>query len=370
MLKTIARGISALFILTIIISQDSYSQTEIRTGGFVKTWFLSHHSQEPMLGSDRNSSVTGVRVRKARLTLQADINQTFSTVTWFDFTAPDNNLLDFYVNADFSDSFRLRAGQFIMPGQAYDSGRRLATQMSLYEWPVVTTTLSSAMGFNAFRDIGVMAHGDIGRLYYGVHASNGFGRYTHAATQIQSRSAGSGLYGGRADYRLFDEVTIGAHYSINRQNDVVISGSDPFDLDRTSYSFRLATDDFLIPGIYTETEWMKLNVRDDNYNVALDNNGLHQMHGFYSKIGYRLTASWNLHGRFDQMVQKPGQTGAEPAIQRDRINRYTAGATYFLRYEGDPYGRVLMNYSTSDRLPGEDRTHLFVVVLQLLFIQG
>jgi hypothetical protein len=368
--RAFARGIAALFIISLTISQDSYSQTEIRTGGFIKTWFLNSYIDEPNSESTQNSSVSGFRVRKARLTLQANINPTYSAVTWFDFTAPDNNLLDFFVNADFSDSFRLRAGQFIMPGQAYDSGRRLATQMSFYEWPAVTTVLSSAMGYNAFRDIGILAHGEIGRLYYGVHASNGFGRYTHAMSQIQNRSAGSGLYGGRIDYHLFDDITIGAHYSINRQNDVVVNGSEPFELNRHSYSFRLATDNFIIPGLNSETEWMKLNVRDNSQGVILDDSGLHQMHGFYSKTGYRLSAGWNVHLRFDQMVQKPGQAGTDSSSERFRVNRYTAGATYFLQHQDRQIGRILMNYSTSDRLPGEERTHMFVVVLQLLFIQG
>lgn len=357
-----------LALITLFLAPNVYSQTDIRTGGFVKAWFLSGQTDDPNLGAGNPESVTGFRMRKTRLTLQADINPTFSTTTWFDFSGPDGILLDFFVDASFEDEFNLRVGQFIMPGQPFDTGRRLAVDMHFFDWPAVSLSLANLMGYDALRDVGVMAFGQVGNLWYGVHAGNGLGRYSAAGTTFTARDGAGGMVGGRVDYDVADGLTLGTHYSLNRQDGVQSGVGDPsYDLNRSSYSFRLATDELFIPGVFTETEWMNVDVRDQSGGFRLNEEGAFSMHGFYSKIGYRLNPEWSIHGRMDQSVQKPGQAGTTPG-DRYRANLFTAGVTHYLMSDEGEYGRLLLNYMTGDSLPDRNRSHNLVVSLQLVFL--
>lgn len=224
------------------------------------------------------------------------------------------------------------------------------------------------MGYSAFRDVGIMAYGQYGKLWYGVHAGNGAGRFNYAGSTITERKSGGGLYGARVDLELFDGFSIGSHIATNQQKDVVQAGNGPFDINRTSWSFRAVTNNLGIDGLFSQLEYMSLTGKDDSRGVNLTTNGEYKLHGFYAELGYRFTREWHVVGRFDEMVQKPGQSGLTGAFNRFGQNNYTVGVSRYIYDESAELVRIHLNYSFGESGPMDLNNSILVMVFQLRFI--
>ncbi|MCH8558594.1 MAG: OprO/OprP family phosphate-selective porin [Balneolia bacterium] len=354
------------FVIAASIPIVVQAQVSAEVGGYLQTWYLADQQTEISPGEEINTN--GFRVRRARLTARASLNEHFSATTWLDFASGTNPLLDFHMDAHVRPWLNFRAGQFIMPGQSFDTGRLVSSRLFFYERPGVTTALASGMGYDAFRDIGVMAYGTYGRLWYGIHAGNGAGRFTQAGTNITQRSAGSGLYGARIDYEMIGGLTLGAHVSTNQQRDVVQAGSDPFDIDRTSWSVRLHTNNLGVERLYSQFEYMRMDVNDSSRGVITDVDDAYDLHGFYGEVGYGITREWHILGRFDQVVQKPGQSGFSAGESRFNRDSVTLGVTRYVFHENREIARAYLNYNVGTSSPGDLNNHALVLVLQLRFI--
>lgn len=360
--------LTALFI-TCIIPQRGQAQSDLDVGGYMQTWYVPHQGGDVAPDSDEDFSTSGFRLRRARLVARGQLNETFSATSWLEFAGPDNILLDFFIEAKINSWLNLRAGQFIMPGQSYDTGRLVSSRLRFWERPQATTQLASSMGYNGFRDIGVMAYGSYGRLWYGIHAGNGAGRFNQVGSPIRERDFGSGLYGARVDYEALDGLTLGGHVSTNQQQNLVEeAGQQPFDIDRTSWSLRLNTNDLGLQGLYTQFEYLTLNVEDGNRGVmTLD--GEYDMHGWYGEAGYGITPAWHVLARYDQTIQKPGQLGVFDGVSRYKRDAITFGINHYVFNDEDrEIGSLRMNYSYGKRNPASLSDHLIAVVLQLRFI--
>lgn len=358
-----------IIILSVCFSfmiNDARAQVSMDVGGYLQTWYLADQKTE--VGSGEDITISGFRVRRARLTARASVNETFSATTWLDFASGTNPLLDFHMDAHIRPWFNLRAGQFIMPGQSFDTARLVSSRLIFYERPGVTTALASGMGYDAFRDIGIMAYGNYGRIWYGIHAGNGAGRFTQAGTNISQRSWGSGLYGARMDFRVIDGLSVGGHVSTNQQNDVVQGGSAPFDIDRNSWSVRLHTNNLGIDRLYTQFEYMAMDVNDSSRGVQVDDDGAYDLHGYYAEAGYGITREWHILGRFDQFVQKPGQSGIFAGESRFNRDSFTFGVTRYVFHDNREIARAYLNYNLGTSNPGDINNHAVVLVLQLRFI--
>lgn len=366
------------FTLSLLVSvQGLHAQIKLDVGGYMQNWYIANQSTDLLESSlsggipstsVRSADTQGFRIRRARMTARGQINERFSSTIWIEFAGNTPSLLDFHVDAHFRPWFNLRFGQFIMPGQSFDTARLVSSRLIFYERSPITTRLSSVMGYTAFRDVGMMAYGRHGRLWYGIHAGNGGGQFVHAGTTISERKAGGGLYGARIDFDIMDGLTLGGHISTNQQRDVVRSGSEPFDIDRTSYSARISANDLGITGLFSQFEYMYLKADDQNIGFQAINDGEYQLHGFYGELGYKITRDWHVLVRYDEMVEKPRQIAQHVISRRTDSNNYTFGVSRYIYNDNTEIARLHLNHSFGSTGPFDLDRSILVAVLQLRFI--
>ena len=374
--KKLAPCIVLISILFWTFVQTANAQIKLEVGGYMQNWYIANQSTDqltpseglaPVLSSE-SLETQGFRIRRARITARGRIGDKFSTTTWIELAGSTPSVLDFHVDAHIRPWFNIRLGQFMMPGQSYDTSRLVSSRLIFYERSPITTTLSNVMGYSAFRDVGIMAYGRHGKLWYGVHAGNGAGRFNYAGSAITERKSGGGLYGARVDLDLFEGFSVGSHIATNQQKDVVQAGSGPFDINRTSWSFRAVTNNLGIDGLFSQLEYMSLTGKDDSRGVNLSLEGEYKLHGFYAEMGYRITREWHVVGRFDEMVQKPGQSGLTGAFNRFGQNNYTVGVSRYIYDDSAELVRIHLNYSFGEAGPMDLNNSILVAVFQLRFI--
>lgn len=374
--QKLVQSVALITILFWTFGQSANAQIKLDVGGYMQNWYIANQSTDILTPSQENLGVLGsktietqgFRIRRARITAKGRIGDRFSTTTWIEFAGSTPSLLDFHVDAHIRPWLNIRLGQFMMPGQSFDTARLVSSKLIFYERAPITTTLSNGMGYSAFRDVGIMVYGQHGRLWYGVHAGNGAGRFNYAGSNITERSAGGGLYGGRIDWELFDGFTLGSHVATNQQKDVVQSGTGPFDINRSSWSFRAVTNNLGIDGLFSQFEYMSLTGKDDSRGINLKVDGEYKLHGFYAELGYRITREWHVLGRFDEMILKPGQGGLAQAWNRYGQNNYTIGITRYIFDGNSELVRAHLNYSFGESGPMDLKNSILVAVFQLRFI--
>ena len=372
-LRTLIYSASILFI-AFLFPFTATAQISLDLGGYMQTWYIASETNE-ILENDSGTfpdlkentvHTQGFRIRRARLTARGSLNDTFSATTWVEFSGSSAQLLDFYINANIKPWFNIRFGQMMMAGQTYNTSRTPSSTLMFYERPAITGSVSSAMGYSAFRDIGVMIHGSYGRLWYGVHAGNGTGRFQQSGTNITERDTGGGLYGARVDYELLDGMTIGGHLSTNQQRNVVQNNTGPFDIDRTSYSTRFATDGFGIKNLFTQFEYTFMEGNDDR--IAADGTDSYKVHGLYAQAGYKLSKEWFVLGRYDEIVEKDGVTQSVVDGPRTATHHYTFGLSRLIFHDDKEIARTHLNYSFGEAGPADLGHSALVLVFQVRFI--
>ena len=354
-LKGLIMKKSYLFILSALIIIGSLfaaakveAQPEVRVGGYMQAWGLYSYTEN----LEPHEDVWGYRLRRARLTALTQLSENLTTTTWLEFAGRQNNLLDFHFDYRFSAAANIRVGQFRPHAQAYDTGTLGSAGLIFAERPEVTPFLASQMGFDAFRDIGMMMYGRTDRLYYAIHATNGMGRFTQAGTNITSRSFGSGSYGARADFDLTDNLLLGGHVSLNQQRDVVVEGNEPYDVDRYSTSLRLVSDEMLLPGLYSQTEAF-YGTRNDTQEFDYD--------GLYTQVGYRMHQNLHLLSRFDYLARRYQDADNE------LTQAVTLGAMRLFQHQEREIARIIVNYNLASQ-PDDSLQHLITAVFQVRFI--
>jgi hypothetical protein len=342
-------------ILLIIISLISYSssdaQINFKLGGYFQTWLIlnEYRERDP---SDLNT--WGFRIRRSRLNIQADITDRFNVNTWIEFSGPQRHLMDFYVSWNISPGFNLRVGQFRPPGQMYAASFISSRNLLLYERPNSVLRLSNIMGYDSLRDIGIMASGSSHQVSFSFYVGNGMGRFFQSGTHIESRDFGGGLYGGRIDVSPVNGLTLGGHISTNKQNNVVVNGSQPFDIDRLSYSLRLATNDLGIPGFFTQFEIGRGSVHD---NEEFD------FSGYYLEAGYRINPLWSILARYDYYIDE--WTSGVSLVEEN----VTFGVLYLWMYNNREIIRMGVNYGIGNTDPGNFSRNILLFWFQIRFMQ-
>jgi len=299
------------------------------------------------------------------LTAKGIISETFSVRSWIELTPDNRSVLDLYMEANISEAFTLRFGQLVMPGQAYDTSRRLSSTLLFVERPSITRKVSSLMGYNAFRDVGLMAYGTIGKLWYGFQISNGLGRIHQTGFTFFDRNFGSGLIGGRVDVEIIDGLELGSHISTNQQRNLIQNGSEPIDIKRTSWSIRASWDNLLVPGVFAQSEYISFNAADENWGITSAPGKTFNLSGFYTYAGYRLTQKWNILARYDRMTEHPGQSFNTSDFSTDQ---YSFGVSRFIHQNKHEIARFHLNYSFSNSGPMELKESILVLAMQLKFI--
>jgi len=372
-LRTLIHSASILLI-TVLFPFTATAQISLDLGGYMQTWYIASETNEILeTGSgtfpdlkENTVHTQGFRIRRARLTARGSLNDTFSATTWVEFSGSSAQLLDFYINANIKPWFNIRFGQMMMAGQTYNTSRTPSSTLMFYERPLITGSVSSAMGYSAFRDIGVMIHGSYGRLWYGVHAGNGTGRFQQSGTNITERDTGGGLYGARVDYELIDGITVGGHLSTNQQRNVVQNNTGPFDIDRTSYSTRFATDGFGIKNLFTQFEYTFMEGNDEQ--IIAGGTDSYKLHGLYAQAGYKLSKEWLVLGRYDEIVEKDGITQSVFDGPRTATHHYTFGLSRLIFHDDKEIARTHLNYSFGEAGPADLGHSALVLVFQVRFI--
>lgn len=363
----------AAVIVLFLSTEKIFSQPKLDMGGYLQAWYI-YQKQDVLYPSMGNLPVinihreetSGFQIRRARLTAKGSLNETFSVNSWVELATKTPSLLDFYATAEISKTLNLRVGQIMMPGQSYDTSRRFSSKLPFFERPGITTKVSGLMGYDAFRDIGVMAYGQVGKLWYGVQISNGLGRFQQAGSSFSERDFGSGLYGGRIDIEVLDGIEIGGHFTTNQQRNLVRNDSEPIDINRNSWSLRASLDDILIPKFYAQAEYVYLKADDENWGQVIDSDNNYRLSGFYTEAGYRITQIWHLLGRYDEMKEKPNQSLA--SADDFHSTQYTFGLTRFIRDDQKEIARIQMNYSFGESGPMNLDESILVLALQVKFI--
>lgn len=339
-------------IILFLISIPCYvsAQVDLRMGGYMQTWLIANDYTESVTDTTEN---WGFRIRRARVTGSARINDQLSATTWIEFAGSNPTLLDFYVDYSPSSVLTLRFGQFMPPGQTFNTNRLPSSQLIFHERPLMPTSLSSIMGYDAFRDIGVMAYGTVGRVWYGLHAGNGHGRFRQAGTHITNRTFGSGLYGARIDAEVINGLTLGGHASINKQSDVISSGSAPYDIDRRSVSFRLKTDGLGLEQIFTEAEYA-LGSRDDDQEFDFS--------GWYAQAGYKIRPETHVLFRYDMYNRETSTTTLQDH------SGFSVGAIHYLYSNNREISRLGLTYRNTTNDPGGFNSHTIVAWVMVRFI--
>ncbi len=368
--------LSVLFVFNICYHTSAQAQLRVDVGGYMQSWYIANQSTEvvtpsqgmaPALGRE-TIETQGFRLRRARILTRASINETFSVTSWIELAGTSPSLLCFYGDAQIRPWFTIRVGQIMMPGQSWDTARNASSWLLFYDRAPITTTMSNAMGYTAFRDVGVMVYGQHGRLWYALQAGNGMGRFNQAGSNITQRKAGGGLYGARIDYEIVDGLTLGSHIATNQQRDVMLSGTGPFDIDRTSYSLRAATNNFGINGLFSQIEYMSMTGKDDSRGLRLNQDEEYKLSGFYAQLGYRITREWHVIGRYDEMTEKPGQRGYAIDYDRAFSNNYIFGISRYIFDGNRELMRMHLNYGFGQSGPMDLDNSILVLVFQLRFI--
>lgn len=364
--------LTSFFIICILLIQPrlSFGQSELKVGGYLQTWFIGNQHTESINenGLLSENNVQGLRLRRARLTARGSINDLLSVTTWVNVASKTPSLLDFYVTVDISKALLLKIGQSAMPGKMYDASRNVSSKMRYFQRAEVSKKSGDLMGYDALRDVGVSATGQIGKLWYGVNAGNGLGRFQYAGSSFTSRNFGSGLYAARLDYELFEGVEIGGHFSTNQQRNLVQNGSDPFDINRNSYSLRAYAENLPVPKFFAQAEYTFLTAKDNNWGIRTNADGKYTLSGFYAEAGYHFNRRWSLVGRYDEMTEKPAQDLTSP---ESISNHYTFGISRFIFNKEDAeIARFHFDYSFGKSSPLDLKDSILVLVFQVRFIPG
>jgi hypothetical protein len=356
-IRSIGFVICVATLLSVVSGVNVWGQ-ELKIGGYFQTWIMPTQNQKIEYSENTEQFDTwGFRIRRARINAGAKLNHIFHFNSLFEFAGRDRNLMDFYLTATFSNLFTITAGQFIPAGQMFDTGRLRSSTLLFYERPTISGELSRFMRFDSFRDIGIMINGKSGPLWYAAHIGNGLGRYSSAGDIIYDRKFGQGLYGARIDLDIIPELMIGGHYSINRQENVGQTDSAPITLDRSSYSFRAATDGLALSGLFTQFEYGNFTNAEGANNISSD--------GWYLTAGYRISPKLSILGRYDTFSTDISDLSIKP-----KENNITFGGLYIIKEEYREILRVGLNYAYGDRITADteeisNRTHKVILWIQV-----
>jgi hypothetical protein len=335
------------FALVLGTNMRIHAEIPVKIGGYLQNWLILQQHQDQ---SDLDT--WGFRIRRARLSAHADLNDVFSLTSWFEFAGVDRNLLDFFATARINPYLNVRAGVFRPSGQMYDTGILPSGALLFYERPLISSRLADNMGYDAFRDIGIMMNGSYKSLAYSFHIGNGMGRFVQAGTNIRSRDFGGALFGGRIDISPVKGLSLGGHASANRQKNVLRDGMPQHDIDRYSYSFRFAADDVIIPRFFTHLEAGGGSVDDlQRFDFS----------GWYLEGGYRTSRNFTLLVRYDRYEEDPAV-----GVTRTQEN-VTAGGIYYFYYNDREMVRTGVNYGFGSIDPGGNNNHIFLLWFQVRF---
>jgi hypothetical protein len=305
----------------IAISKSSVKAQGVKVGGFMQGWlYLNQQNPSPIDGVE--DATSGLRLRRARISVRGDLDEVFFFFFMLDFAAAFRNLVDFAFVAKIAPELVVTVGQFIAPLQMYETGKLSSTKTPLYELSDGSMRFASNIGFDSYRDVGIMVNGTLATMFkYYAYYGNGNGRLSFAGTNILNRKISDGLYGLRLEAEPMKGLSIGAQYSINSQDNVNIDNAIVFK-DRNSFSADIATQHFGLPFLSAILSYGMGQVKD---GAAFDYNALS------ATLMFDITKQFQVVGRFDTYNQKRDIEGAEES----KFNNIAFGLNYYYKGNDD-----------------------------------
>jgi len=352
-------------LVVVFIVAVAPAQT-VKVGGYLQSWYLSQETPAVKNDPGIDSSDNGFRIRRARLNVKAELNDVFCIDSWFEFAGASNILLDFKGIAKIAPEFVVTVGQFIPPVQMNETVNIPSSNIPMYELSDIANYLADAMGTNSYRDMGLMLGGQYDVVKYGVFYGNGRGRFNSVATYpaapsagtILNRKFGQGLYGGRIDIEPVKGICVGGHYSINKQDSLLVSGSSPTNINRSSYSFNVGAQGFApLPDLFADIEYANGKIKDGS---GSDYNGV------TATLGYKVIPLLQVLGRYDGMTQNCYAYGKTLASKL-QVKNWTFGTTAFFCREKTELVKVGLNYEIRNESPTEIRNNILVLWTQFRF---
>jgi hypothetical protein len=327
-----------MFFAFISIFKYFANAQSVKVGGYMQTWlFLNQQTTEliPSMYKDGIESTSGIRIRRARLTANATLNETFGANVTLEFAGATRNLLDFTVTAKIAPELMFTVGQFTVPCQMYETSRLPSTRQTLYELSDISINLSSLMGLDAYRDIGIMVSGNINNMFrYYAYYGNGHGRLFYAGTNILNRKLSDGLYGARLEIEPLKGLSIGGHYAINKQ-DYVYTTNGLWGMDIKSYSIDLATEGFGLPFLSTIISYGSVGLKEEYGYHTWDYSGLS------ATLMFNVTKQIQLVGRFDNGNAIPRSAYDNENSKFDNI---VLGANWYFYKDDSEIFKIGINY--------------------------
>ena len=373
MARRILCSLCALGLVVLVLV--SFSTAQVKVGGYLQAWELSQQTLAVAGHPGIDSSDNGFRIRRARLNFKADLNEVFSIDSWLELAGSTNILLDFKGIAKVAPEFVVTVGQFIPPVHMHETANISSSRIPFYELSDVAINLSTFMGTDSYRDIGLMVGGQYDVVRYGVYYGNGRGRFnsvlpgSSTAGTILNRKFGQGLYGGRIDVEPVKGLYLGGHVSMNKQDSILVAGTaTPIQMDRSSYSFGFGADGLeAIPELYADVAYGNGKVNDPNAVTAAKNG--FDYNGMTAIVGYKILPTLQLLGRYDTYTQNNNAivnaSGAvTTAAATTKAKNWTFGATLYFFKEKTELVKVGINYESRKEEPTDVRNNIFVIWTQ------
>ena len=342
------------------ISMFKYSANaqSVKVGGFLQTWiFLNQETTAPSQYPDIDiaESTSGIRARRARLTTNATLNEIFGANVTVEFATASRALIDFAVTAKIAPELMFTLGQFVAPCQMYETGKLPSTKLILYELSNISMNLSSMMGFDGYRDVGIMVSGNINNMFrYYAYYGNGTGRLFYAGTDILNKRLSDGLYGARLEVEPIKGLSIGGHYSINKQDNVYTTSSGLLNMDRNSYSIDLVTEGFGLPFLSTIISYGVGQLKDNSPHT-LNNNGLS------ATLMFNVTKQIQLTGRFDYIKYNYATYNA------DKLNNVVFGANWYFYKDDSEIFKIGIDYHIRNERNYDATSNALLIWTQVKF---
>lgn len=163
----IRRRLAPIFVFIFFVSVFSVMAAEIKFGGYFHGWF-SYGDQDKDV-----SSAYGFSMRRVRLKSYGTLSKSIQwglQVGWDKQTA---SLIEAYIDFDLSKAFKVKIGQFPVPG-AISGTLTSTTRLDFVERAVVTEQWGENSALSKHRGVGLQVYGNFfnDKLYYAVMIAN------------------------------------------------------------------------------------------------------------------------------------------------------------------------------------------------------
>jgi len=213
----IRRRMVAILVVIFFVSVFSVLAAEIKFGGYIHAWF-SYGDQD-----DDGSSAYGFTLRRVRLKPYGSLSKSIKWglhVGWDKQTA---SLIEVYIDFDLSESFKIKIGQFPVPG-AISGTLTSTTQLDFVERAAITEQWGENSALSKHRGVGLQVYGNLfkNKLYYAVMMANprASALFSPGIKSPDYSHEGNGFtVWGRVEATLMKGFKFGAFYSGGKTTD-------------------------------------------------------------------------------------------------------------------------------------------------------